>query len=404
MHIHWNRLTKKEIQDSIGKALHTNISYRNNKIMGVPGSALSPHIITPELVQGDPMLSVMLENPNHIGCLTIEKESESFFSGTHQLECEAIKLCAEEIMQGLPNQQDGYIAGGGTECNLEAMWIFRNYFIQNFGSQTSEIGLFFSEDSSISVIKGCDLLNIRPFVVRVTPENRKMDKEHLRAQIILAKNEGIRYFIGIVNLGTEMFGSVDDLDTVCACLEEQTLPYKIHVDAGLGGFIYPFTKPGNNLNFKNQHITSVHSDASKMLRAPFGTSVFMIRKGYMNFALTPEARYVAGKDHTIIGSRSGSNAIALWMLLRTLGSDGVRLMMERIARHVHQLCQTLDSTGVNYFYEPGMNVIAIRQEDVTKDLKDKYALVPDDPENPRWWRTLITDGVTPAFIDAVNNP
>jgi tyrosine decarboxylase / aspartate 1-decarboxylase len=189
MPMHWNRLTKNEIHDLIVKALNTNVSYRNNKIMGVPGSALSPHIITPELVQGDPLLSVMLENPNHIGCLTIEKESESFFSGTHQLECEAIKICAEEIMQGLPNQQDGYIAGGGTECNIEAMWIFRNYFIQNFRSQTSEMGLLFSEDSSISVIKGCDLLNIRPFAVRVTPENRKMDKEHLRTQITSAKNE-----------------------------------------------------------------------------------------------------------------------------------------------------------------------------------------------------------------------
>jgi glutamate/tyrosine decarboxylase-like PLP-dependent enzyme len=402
--MHWNRLTKNEIHDLIIKALNTNVSYRNNKIMGVPGSALSPHIITPELVQGDPLLSVMLENPNHIGCLTIEKESESFFSGTHQLECEAIKICAEEIMQGLPNQQDGYIAGGGTECNIEAMWIFRNYFIQNFRSQTSEMGLLFSEDSSISVIKGCDLLNIRPFAVRVTPENRKMDKEHLRTQITSAKNEEIKYFIAIVNLGTEMFGSVDDLDMVCACLEECNMPYKVHVDAGLGGFIYPFTKPGNNLNFKNRNISSIHIDASKMLRTPFGTSVFMIRKGYMNFALTPEARYVAGKDHTIIGSRSGSNAIALWMLLRTLGSDGVRLMMEWILRRVHQLCEGLDSRGIGYFYEPGMNVIAIRHEDVTQGLKDNDALVPDDPENPRWWRTVVTDAVTPAFIEPVNNP
>lgn len=398
--MYWKRLTKEQISERVFQALKKNVSYKRNKIMGVPGSFLDSRVFYHRVAEGDPLLSAMLENPNHIGCHTIDKKSESFFSGTHEIECEAIKLCAEKILQGQPNQQDGYIAGGGTESNMEAMWIYRNYFTQTYLCRTSEIGVLFSEDSSISLIKGCDLLDIRPVVVKVNSVNRKIDKEHLRQQIVSAKDRGILYFIVVLNMGTEIFGSVDDPDLVCAQLEEQNVPYKIHVDAGIGGFIYPFTQPDHKLSFKNPKITSINTDAYKILRAPFGTSLFMIRKGYMDFALTAEARYVAGKDHTIIGSRSGANAVAIWMLLKTLGSKGMNYKMQRIFIRTRQLCEALDAKHINYFHEVGMNIVAIKNKHMTRQIESHYGLVPDDTENPKWWRVIVMDHVDNALIDA----
>jgi tyrosine decarboxylase / aspartate 1-decarboxylase len=398
--MYWKRLTKDQISERVFQALKKNISYKRNKIMGVPGSFLDPRVFFHKVAIGDPLLSAMLENPNHIGCHTIDKKSESFFSGTHELECDVIKICAEKIFGGETNLQDGYIAGGGTESTIEALWVYRNYFIKTYQARPSEIGVLFSEDSSISIIKGCDLLDIRSFIINVDQQNRKIDKNHLRQLLTSAKDRGILYFIVVLNMGTEIFGSVDDPDMVCAQLEEQNVVFKIHVDAGIGGFIFPFTQPAHKLGFKNPKITSINTDAYKILRAPFGTSVFMIRKGFMDFTLTKEARYVAGKDHTLIGSRSGANAIAVWMLFKALGSKGMNYKMQRILIRTRQLCDALDKKHIEYFHEPGMNIVAIKNRHITRQIENLYGLVPDDTENPQWWRVIVMDHVDNALLDA----
>ncbi len=368
--------------------------------MGVPGSFLDPRVFPHQSANDDPFLSAMLENANHIGCHTLGKDSETFFRGTHELETEVIRVCAENIMGGKPEEQDGYISGGGTESNIEALWIYKNYFRHTHKSRTSEIGVLFSQDSHVSLIKGCDLLDVRPLVINVDDRTRAMDQQHLREQIISAKDKGIRYFIVVLNMGTETFGSVDDPDKVCAILEQHDVHYKIHCDACLGGFMYPHTRPDHRLNFKNNKITSIGMDAYKMLRAPYGTSIFMIRKEYMHLAMTEEARYVSGKDYTLIGSRSGANAIAIWMLLMTLGSKGLNYKIQRILIRTNQLCEALDKKHIDYFREPHLNIVAIKNKHITRQIENHYGLLPDDTENPQWWRVVVMEHVDNALIDS----
>lgn len=56
-----------------------------------------------------------------------------------------------------------------------------------------------------------------------------------------------------------------------------------------------------------------------MLQAPYGTGIFICRKGLIENVLTKEAQYVEGMDLTLCGSRSGANAIAVWMILFSYG-------------------------------------------------------------------------------------
>lgn len=72
----------------------------------------------------------MVDNPNHIGCHTMG-ESEPFFAGTQKLEKELIGIVAEDILLCKPGQYDGYVASGGTEANIQAIWIYRNLFKRN---------------------------------------------------------------------------------------------------------------------------------------------------------------------------------------------------------------------------------------------------------------------------------
>ena len=52
-------------------------------------------------------------------------------------------------------------------------------------------------------------------------------------------------------------------------------------DAAYGGFIYPFTNVDNPYTFKNPNLSSISIDAHKMLQAPYGTGIFLVRKNYL---------------------------------------------------------------------------------------------------------------------------
>ena len=397
--MYWKRLTKEQIKESVFSALNKNISYSTSKIMGVPGSSLDANVFNREAANGEAYLSAMVENANHIGCHTLDNESEAYFKGTQDLEIESINICAEKIFNGKADMQDGYVATGSTEANIEAMWIYRNYFNQVYNARNSEIGVLFSADSHVSIAKGCDLLELRPFIIDVDYETREPQEASMNKQVRLAIDKGVRYFIVIVNMGTHMFGSVDNVDMYTKLLEDQDTIYKVHVDASFGGFVYPFTNPFNELSFANRKVSSICLDAYRSLRAPYGTSIFLIRKGYIGYAITEEARYVSGKDFTICGSRSGANAVAFWMLLMAYGSKGIKNKMNRILERTDQLCLELDKRNIEYYRNPYMNILAIKNKYINRHIEDHYGLVPDVAENPHWWRIVVSAHVNNELID-----
>jgi len=165
--------------------------------------------------------------------------------------------------------------------------------------------------------KEANILGLPNVLIQVD-ENRKIDLIDLRNQLIASANNGIKYLIIKLNMVTTMFGSVDNIDPVIVVLNEFYFDYKIHIDAAFGGFIYPFTNPDNPLNFSHPQINSITIDGHKMLQAPYGTGVFLIRKGWMSYTSSSSSKYVSGLDSTLCGSRSGANAIAVWIILMVM--------------------------------------------------------------------------------------
>ena len=200
-------------------------------------------------------------------------------------------------------------------------------------------------------------------------------------------------------MGTTVFGSIDDIDEATNILEKQLATYKLHVDGAFGGFIYPFTNPRSNYNFKNPCITSFTMDAHKMLQAPYGTGIFLVRKGYMKYALTEEAKYIKGKDYTICGSRSGANAIAVWIIIHMYGSEGWKVKMEKINKRTDKLCEELDKLRISYYRNPNINIVAIRSKEITTEVALKFHLIPDSyDKDQNWWKVVVMDHVTKDLL------
>ncbi|MCB0401899.1 MAG: aspartate aminotransferase family protein [Flavobacteriales bacterium] len=399
--MNWEKLTHDQINERVKQALSENMSYKTKKILGVPASYLDEEQFYDDapFLEESPFLATLIANPNHIGCHTLSDESEPFFKGTQQLEKELISICAEEIFAGDQGQQDGYVAPGGTEANIQALWIYRNYFMREHGAGLNEIALVYSQDSHYSMPKGGNLLHLKSIVLEVDEHSRAIKPDAFEHQLQEARAAGIRYFIVVMNLSTTMFGSVDDIDLVTAILYKNDINFKLHVDGAFGGFIYPFTCPESSYTFRNPAISSFTLDGHKMLQSPYGTGIFLTRKGLMQYALTEEAAYVKGKDYTICGSRSGANAISIWMILRTHGSDGLKVRMQHLADKAGNLCDRLGKAGVEFFRNPYINIITIKAEYITKEIAAKYSLVPDQHDHPSWYKIVMMHHVKQGVLD-----
>lgn len=398
----WPKFTADKINKTVTEALSKNVNYRNSSILGLPATFLDSDVFYDDapFLENAPFLSTLIANPNHIGCHTLVG-AEKIFKGTQALELDLIKLCSEQIFRGDEDAQDGYIASGGTEANIEALWIYRNYFVEEFGAKMNEIGVIYSEDSHYSFSKGINLLNIESLVAKVNPENRAIDLEALNVQIDAAQSNGIKYFIIIMNMSTTMFGSVDDIDEVTRLITAKNINFKLHVDGAFGGFIYPFTNQKSAFTFQNKHISSITIDAHKMLQTPYGTGIFLVRKGLMKYVKTSEAQYVPGTDHTLCGSRSGANAVAVWMVLHTHGSAGWTAKMQMLNDKTTDICCQLDQLGIHYYRNPFINIIAIHAEEIPEKVAKKYFLVADSYENkPKWWKIVMMPHITRGAVDS----
>lgn len=391
----WTKLSQQQIRDRVFKALDQNVNYYEEDILGVPASHLDSRVFHQNhpFLKDAPFISTLIHNPNHIGCHTLGK-SESFFKGTQELEREVIEICGRDILKGDAAQLDGYVASGGTEANLQAIWVYRNLYQKDHNASLNEIAILCSEDGHYSMDKAANVLQVGLYKVAVDANDRSLDTESLVTVIKKMKADGVRYVVVVANMMTTMFGSVDDVKAYTTALEAAELNYKVHVDGAYGGFFFPFAKENNNLNFSNPKVSSITLDAHKMAQAPYGTGIFLARKGLINYANTKEASYVEGEDFTLIGSRSGANAIAIWMILMTHGPFGMREKVTILKQRSDWVCNHLAEAGIEYFRHPESNIVTIKSEYVPEQVAHDFGLVPDNHSAPQWFKIVIMEHVS----------
>ena len=391
----WKKHTREEIKQRVFDAIDQNVNFIESDVIGIPGSRLDPRVFYQDapFLADAPFLNALIRNPNHIGCHTLG-DSEPFFAGTQAIELDTIRICAEDILNAQPGTVDGYVASGGTEANIQAAWIYRNYFQQEKGAQSNDIAVICSADNHYSAAKAANLLNLRFVRINVDDDTRNIDPQHLSSTLSHLKNDGVKHVIVIANMMTTMFGSVDHPDDYTPALKAHDMEYFIHVDGAYGGFVYPFNGEEHGLDFSHPDISSVTLDAHKMVQAPYGTGVFLIRKGYMKYVRNSEASYVKGLDATLIGSRSGANAIAIWMILSTYGKQGWTEKIQTLIERANRIARALTHHNIRFFQERGSNIITIRAEDMPIELINAFHLVPDDHDNPRWVKIVVMEHVT----------
>lgn len=391
----WRKLSEQDIQERVFSALKLNIDYQNSPVLGIPASNLDEKVFNPDVdfIKNAPFISTLVNNPNHIGCHTFG-DSESYFKGTQQIERELIELCAVDILKAEKNSCDGYVASGGTEANIQAMWMYRNFFKTQYSCKNEAIAVLCSEDSHYSMDKGANILQIPLFKIAVDQNTRKIDTQQLQSTLEKASEQGVRHLIIICNMMTTMFGSVDQVSDYLDVISTTDMTYKIHVDGAFGGFYYPFTNKESKLNFQNEHISSFTLDAHKMAQAPYGTGIFLVRKGLIQYTQTNSASYVEGEDCTLIGSRSGANAVSIWIILMKHGPYGWIENIFILQKRTQWLCEQLTDLNIAFYRNEFSNIVTIKSDYISPSIAKEFGLVPDNHQQPKWYKIVVMRHVT----------
>lgn len=312
-------------------------------------------------------------NTNQIGVFTNTSNEKS---KTRRMEAEVIKMLGS--LYGLP-EVDGYITSGGTEGNIMGIWIAKNLF----QAQGKKVYLIKSNLSHTSIDKACKLCNsIIPIEIELDSKTFNMNVSLIKSKIeeIADSNAAI---IVVATEGYTLTGTCDSISEISHMLDEMKEKYGIscciHVDAAIGGMVFPFCDEEDSKWFNYNHVTSITVDPHKMGYIPYSAGVFLCRKDLLNHIMIECNYSKKHNDRTLIGSRSGAPAVACWSMFQYYGMDGYRKMLKTLVRKKeYMLKKLLDKNLISIVSNPKTNMCCIRfislpNNLLPKDIEETYA-------------------------------
>ncbi|WP_456473744.1 tyrosine decarboxylase MfnA [Candidatus Pyrohabitans sp.] len=282
------------------------------------------------------------------------------FRGTRSLEKEAVRAMGSLL--GNPGAK-GFIVSGGTEANITALWAAREI------AGVAQPEVVVPETAHFSFEKAARMLGLRLVKAEVGQDNTVIVRDLERK--ITPRTIAI---VGIA--GNTEYGAVDDIASLAEIAQERGL--YLHVDAAFGGFVLPFLRelgyPAPRFDFSLRGVCSITVDPHKMGLAPVpGGSVLFRDERYLE-PLQVESPYLTQpRQCTLLGTRSGASAAAVFAALTFLGREGYRRVVKGCMEVTMFLREGLLDLGMSVL-EPGMNILVFdhpRREELVRGLRSR---------------------------------
>lgn len=328
-------LPQKTIRKMLETKLQRDLSYSSGKILC--SMCTSPHNFAKQI---------------YLKYLEKNLGDPSLFPASAELEQETIRMLGSLLSN---SKASGHIVSGGTEANIIALWAARNLAKKEHGEVIVPVSAHYSFD------KASDLLNLKLIKVKL---NRRYQMDVKAAEkAITSKTVAI---VGVA--GTTGLGVVDSIGE----LSEIAVAHKIylHVDAAFGGFVLPFLKElgyeASDFDFRLPGVCSITIDPHKMGLVPIPAGGILFRDVSMTEAISTRIPYLAGEEaeqFTVLGTRSGASAVAVWALLIHLGRAGYRGVVERCLRLTWKLIEGIQQiNNLDIVSKPTLNVVGIKSD------------------------------------------
>jgi tyrosine decarboxylase/aspartate 1-decarboxylase len=282
----------------------------------------------------------------------------SLFPASAELEKETVSMLG--LLLSNP-KASGSIVSGGTEANIVALWAARNIAKKERGEVIVPVSAHYSFG------KASDLLNLKLIKVKL---NRRFQMDVKAAEkSITSKTVAI---VGVA--GSTGLGVVDPIRELSEIASAHNI--YLHVDAAFGGFVLPFLKELGykplDFDFWLPGVCSITIDPHKMGLAPIPAGGILFRDAKMSEAVSMKVPYLSvgeTKQSTLLGTRSGASAVAVWALLMHLGRAGYAAVVERCLRLTWKLVKGIQRIdGLDIVTEPTLNVVGVKSDTVDVSL------------------------------------
>ena len=282
----------------------------------------------------------------------------SLFPASAELEQETISMLGSLLSNP---KASGHIVSGGTEANIIAIWAARNFAKKERGEVIVPVSAHYSFD------KASDLLNLK--LIKVKLNSRFQMDVKAAEKAITSKTVAI---VGVA--GSTGLGVVDPIRELSEIASANNI--YLHVDAAFGGFVLPFLKELGykplDFDFSLASVCSITIDPHKMGLAPIPAGGILFRDAKISEAVSMKVPYISGgemKQSTLLGTRSGASAVAVWALLMHLGRAGYAAVVERCLGLTWKLVEGIQRIDeLDIVTEPTLNVVGVKSDQIDVSL------------------------------------
>ncbi len=305
------------------------------------------------------------------------------FPGTKEMEDEVIRMLG--ALLGNENAF-GYLSTGGTESNIQAVRAIRNRKRKE-GMSNMNMNIIVPETAHFSFDKIADLLSINV-------QKASLDEE-LRVDVNSVESLINDKTIGIVGIaGTTEFGQIDPIKELSEIAMDKDI--FLFVDAAFGGFVIPFLDENYEFDFSLDGVSAISIDPHKMGMSTIPAGCILFREEFYLDELVVSTPYLTTKGQcSLTGTRSGASAAATYAVLKYLGKEGLKTIVDECMRLTRLLVDGAKRIGIPPVIEPVMNVATLSFPE------SEVGRVVNALEERRW-RVSITR--TPKALRAVIMP
>ncbi|GLT17489.1 histidine decarboxylase [Vibrio zhanjiangensis] len=255
----------------------------------------------------------------------------------------------------------GYVTNGGTEGNMYGCYLAREIFPEGI--------VYFTKDTHYSVMKTIRFLNIEYCMI---PSDTRGEMDYDALELALESNPDKSPII-FANIGTTMFGAIDDLKQIQSRLAKVGLSrnqYYIHADAACHGMILPYVDNPPPFSFKDG-VDSISVSGHKMIGSPIPCGVVLALKKHTD-KVSHEIEYIAGSDKTLTGSRNGITPLFLWQFIRGTSELEKKQRVQDCLQLAEHTAQRLNQHGITAWRHLNSNVVVFPKP--SEELWRKYYL------------------------------
>ncbi len=301
--------------------------------------------------------------------------AEELSPSLSKLERELCKWFAKRL--GLSSLSGGVAASGGSLSNLMALVVARHQ--SNLQTDPSAFVLA-SNESHVSLAKAMRVMGMHSDSLQLVPTNSQgqISISDLERRFLELVSEGRKCLAVVATAGTTVRGAVDPLQSIGEFCAINNL--WMHVDGAIGG-VFALPDSTNSLVKGIERADSITLNPQKLLGIPKASSLLLVDdSSHLLTAFSTGLPYIDppwgdahGGEMGIQGTRS-AETLKLWLGLRQLGENGIRLVLDSALARARYFKDQLDQS--NFLIESGpLHLVAFTPKDMDKVSSSEWSLI-----------------------------